>query len=214
MMSEATAVLKLADDHRYRTAVRGLEQFSHVWITFVFHKAGREWHPLIETPRLEAPKMGVFATRSPHRPNPIGLSVVKLERVVEDAPGGVELHLSGVDILDGTPVLDVKPYVPYADSVADANSGWIVQDIEQHPVEFSPESLAVLERLTSTRHPRIKQLLTQMLQLDPRPTSQRRAAPIADPKSKGLRFAFRVLDVDVHWQIDGGCLRVVQIEST
>ncbi len=201
MMREALGVIKLNPDPQFPLALRSLEQFSHIWVLFVFHKAQGAWHPLIETPRVEAGgRMGVFATRSPHRPNNIGMSAVRLERIDWKAPGGIELHISGVDLLDGTPVLDIKPYVPYADCIPEANSGWIKTEIVSYPVEFQAESLAALEA-AEQEHPRLKALIEETASLDPRPTSQRRAHPIADPASEGLRFAFRILDYDVHWVI-------------
>ena len=105
----------------------GLETFSHLWVVFVFHAHGlgdARVEASIRPPRLGgARKVGVLASRSPHRPNPIGLSAVKLERIDLDAAGGIEIHVTGVDVLDGTPVLDIKPYLPYADSIPEASSG-------------------------------------------------------------------------------------------
>jgi len=213
MMEEARAILKLNPDPNYPLALSHLEQFSHIWVIFVFHRNGKaRWHPLIETPRVEAGhRMGVFATRSPHRPNPIGMSAVKLERINRQASGGIELHLSGIDLLDGTPVLDIKPYIPYADSIPDANSGWIKTEIERFPVVFSEASLIVLARQAESRHPNLRRLIEQMLEIDPRPTSQRRSAPILEPTTEGMRFAFRILGLDVRWQVRGGSLIVVEI---
>lgn len=213
MMDEARAILKLNPDPSYPLALSHLDQFSHVWVVFVFHKNGNgHWHPLIDTPRVEAGhRMGVFATRSPHRPNPIGMSAVKLERIAWDAPGGIEIHLNGVDLLDGTPVLDIKPYVPYADCIPDANSGWIKTEIERYPVTFSQDSLAVIDQHAANGHPRLKMLIEQMLELDPRPTSQRRAAPIASQSTEAMRFAFRILGLDVHWEVRNGEIYVLHI---
>ena len=207
MIPEATGTIKLTADDRYRRALQGLETFSHIWIVFLFHKAGeREWRPTVETPRLEAEgKMGVFASRSPHRPNPIGLSAVKLDRIDLDT---LEIHVSGVDILDGTPVLDIKPYLPYADALPDASSGWATREIEKFTVKFSESAL---ETLASHPYPRFKELLTQMLEWDPRPTSQRRAAPIFAEKSEGMRFAFRVMDSDIHWRIHARTIEVTEV---
>ena len=201
LMTEAKGVLKLNNNPSYLMALRHLDQFSHIWLVFVFHKSlHKPWHPLIDTPRITE-KMGVFATRSPHRPNCIGMSAVKLEKIDWDAAQGIELHLSGLDLLDETPVLDIKPYVPYADCVREANAGWIKSEIERFPVVFSEASLLVL---TEVIHPpQLKLLIEQMLELDPRPTSQRRAHPIGHPGSEGMKFAFRVLDFDVHWVIRG-----------
>jgi tRNA-Thr(GGU) m(6)t(6)A37 methyltransferase TsaA len=219
MMNEARAIVKLNPDPSYPLALTQLEQFSHIWIIFDFHKNGNgRWHPLIDTPRVEAgQRMGVFATRSPHRPNPLGMSAVKLERIDFEAAGGIEIHLNGVDLLDGTPVLDIKPYVPYADCIAEANSGWIKTEIEKFPVRFADECLTIIDEQAKHEHPSLKLLIEQMLELDPRPTSQRRATPIADAASDGLRFAFRVMGLDIHWEIQQRAIfvfKVVQLNST
>jgi tRNA-Thr(GGU) m(6)t(6)A37 methyltransferase TsaA len=199
MMTAAKGILTLKKDPSFPMALRHLEQFSHIWLIFVFHKnIEKPWHPLIDTPRI-AEKMGVFATRSPHRPNSIGISAVRLEKIDWHADPGIQLHLSGLDLLDETPVLDIKPYLPFADRIEDANSGWIKTDIERFPVSFSPKSTQILEQITL--HTNLQTLIEQMLELDPRPTSQRRNHPISAPESDGLRFAFRVLDYDIRWMI-------------
>jgi len=209
MIPAATGVLKLKDDPAYRDALRGLESFSHVWIVFLFHKAGeRAWRPTVETPRVEAEgKIGVFASRSPHRPNAIGLSAVKLDRIDFEK---LEVHVSGVDILDGTPVLDIKPYLPYADSLPDATAGWATQEIEKFKVTFAGDTRKALEE---NLHPNFAVLVTQMLEWDPRPTSQRKAAPIFAAESEGLRFAFRALDADIHWRIHDRAIEVIEVRS-
>ena len=127
MISEALGVLKLHPDPSFRAALNHLDRFTHIWVVFIFHQSVEKgWRPTIRPPRVDAPrKVGVFASRSPHRPNPIGLSAVKLERIDLDAPGGIEIHLSGVDLLDGTPVLDIKPYLPSTDAEAGASMGWL-----------------------------------------------------------------------------------------
>src|SRR5690606_2898001 len=115
MISEAWGLLRLSP--HYRAALSQLETFSHLWLVFVFHKHRQgPWKPIIEPPRLGVRDIGVFASRSPDRPNPIGLSAVKLERIEDRGQGGIDIHVSGVDLLDETPILDIKPYVPYADS--------------------------------------------------------------------------------------------------
>ena len=202
MMKEAHGVLKLNSDSDFHAALNHLSEFSHIWIIFRFHKSDeKKWHPIIDPPRLGIDKqIGVFASRSPLRPNPIGLSAVRLERIDFEATGGIELHVSGVDILDGTPVLDLKPYLPFADRIDDANSGWAVGEIERYPVNFSKESLSVIEK-ASQDHPRIKQLIQEMLEMDPRPTSQKRNSPIEASETEGMKFAFRVLGLDVQWQV-------------
>jgi tRNA-Thr(GGU) m(6)t(6)A37 methyltransferase TsaA len=202
MIPEARAVLKLKPDSAYFTALNHLESFSHVWVVFVFHQANdREWTPTIRPPRIGAPnRVGVFASRSPHRPNPIGISAVKLDRIDLEAKGGIEIHLSGIDLLDGTPVLDLKPYIPYADSITDANAGWAEGEIPKYPVTYSPEAMEAI-RSSLADHPHLQGLLTQTLELDPRPTGQRESMPIADEKNEGRTFRFRIMSFDVHWII-------------
>lgn len=200
MVSAARGILKLNPDPGYRVALNHLEQFSHVWIIFAFHKhAEMGWRPTIRPPRVEAPRrVGVFASRSPHRPNPIGLSALKLESIDRDAPGGIEIHLSGVDILDGTPVLDIKPYLPFADHIPEAKSGWADAKVKQYSVEFSAESLAALAACQQEL-PHLKALISQVLEWDPRPVSQRRAMPIESLKTQGKTFGLRLLDFEIQW---------------
>lgn len=199
MTTEAWGKLKLADEPQMRAALQQLERFSHLWLVFVFHKeCGKPWRPTIEPPRLGVPKnIGVLASRSPHRPNPLGISAVKLERIDWEAPGGIEIHVSGVDLLDGTPILDIKPYLPFADRIAEATEGWAAGDIARYPVTFSEKARAQIE-------PRKLRLIEQMLEWDPRPTSQRKAHPLGEASSEGMRFAFRVLEYDVKWEVRGG----------
>ena len=210
MMSEARGILKLNPDPRFRDALRTLEQFSHVWLLFSFHQHSKEeWTPLITPPRIDAPrKVGVFASRSPHRPNNIGLSAVKLEKIDFDAKNGIEIHFSGIDLLDGTPIFDIKPYVPYVDCIPEAKPGWTESLIPTFQVHFSNEAEVIL---AAHADPHLKKLIEQMLSLDPRPTSQRRTMPISDPKQEGAAFAFRILDVDVKWEIRNGTVWVQTI---
>lgn len=212
MMEEARAIIKLNPDPQYPLALKHLEQFSHIWVLFDFHKNGKgPWHPLIDTPRLEAgERMGVFATRSPHRPNAIGISAVKLERIDFNPSDGIEIHINGVDIMDQTPVLDIKPYLPFADRIEDANSGWAQSEIRRYPVRFEKDSLQKLVAFTD-RHSRLRELVEEMLAFDPRPTSQRRAAPIHKREFDGQKFAFRILDLDIRWEIEDGGLSVVDV---
>ena len=213
MVSEARGVLKLRPDPAFRQALNHLGSFSHLWVVFVFDKhLQKGWRATIRPPRVEGPRrVGVFASRSPHRPNPIGLSAVKLEGIDLDAPGGIEIHLSGVDILDGTPVLDIKPYLPFADSIPDATAGWAEGPIERYPVEYSTAALRVIQESGVRRHPHLRTLITQMLEWDPRPRSQRSAIPIREPLSEGKRFGFNIFDFDVQWEIRAGGIYVLDL---
>ena len=203
LVASADGVLKLKDDDLLKTALRGLEGFSHIWIVFLFHQhQSKHWKPSIRPPRLGgAKKVGVLASRSPHRPNPIGLSAVKLERIDFESPGGVELHLSGVDFLDGTPVLDIKPYLAYADSIPEATAGWAVETIQRTPVQYSEQAIASIIRLGGETYPRLQKLITEMLELDPRPAFQQVRKPPAEAESEGATYGFRLFGFDVKWMI-------------
>ncbi len=126
LVKELKAQIVFEDEFNDFNAFKGLEGFSHIWLIWKFSKAVREnWSPQVRPPRLGGNKyMGVFATRSPFRPNPIGLSCVKLERIEKTKEQGVILHIAGADLLDGTPIFDIKPYIPYADSYPDALGGF------------------------------------------------------------------------------------------
>ncbi|MDZ4663069.1 MAG: tRNA (N6-threonylcarbamoyladenosine(37)-N6)-methyltransferase TrmO [Pseudomonadota bacterium] len=215
MMSQALGVLKLDPNPAFSLAVKDLEGFSHVWVLYVFHKnIETPWHPTVNPPRLDGPnRVGVFASRSPHRPNPIGQSALKLERIDLVAKNGIEIHVSGLDILDGSPLLDIKPYLSYADSIPEAKSGWAINAIPKYPVTFSSRSLSAIKQSATSQHPDLKELLVQMLELDPRPTSQRQALPIIEPESEGRKFAFRLFDFDVQWQIVDQGIHVVDLIS-
>jgi tRNA-Thr(GGU) m(6)t(6)A37 methyltransferase TsaA len=223
MMSEARGVLKLKPDPTFRVALNHLDEFTHLWVVFVFHQvAENDWRPTIRPPRVDAPrKVGVFASRSPHRPNPIGISAVKLERIDLEAPGGIEIHLSGVDLLDGTPVLDIKPYLPYADIIPEAASGWAGSEIPRFEVRFSDScsdffqgrgSFDVDADLAGRTPEDLRRLIVQTLEWDPRPTSQRRAMPIGAAPSEGLAFGFRILNIEVKWEIRHGGIFVTELE--
>ena len=153
-------------EYRREEAFRGLEGFSHIWVLWKFSEAEREeWLPTVRPPRLGGNKrVGVFATRSPFRPNNIGLSCVKLEKIDYDSPDAPVLYVSGIDMMNGTPVFDVKPYVPVADCKTDATDGFTQYTKDYSlAVNFSDELLCILpeEKRAGAK---------QMLSLDPRPS--------------------------------------------
>lgn len=203
LVPEAKGILKIDGHPDFQYALRTLEQFSHLWIIFVFHAhGGNKWKPTIRPPRLGGKaKVGVLSSRSPHRPNPIGLSVCEIEKIDLDAKGGPEIHVKGIDLLDGTPILDIKPYIPYADSVPHANPGWASSEIQKTPVHFEPlalEKLAVLEKA----EPGLKDLIEQLLTIDPRPGFQKRELPPEAEQSQGKEFGLLVKTHDVQWKIE------------
>jgi len=153
-------------------AVKGLEGFSHIWISFIFHQAIREqWRPAVRPPRLGGNKTtGVFASRSPFRPNNLGLSVVKLEKI-EQQGKKLLLHVTGLDVIDGTPVVDIKPYIPYVDAVENAVGGF-AETVPQPclAVDFAAEAEL---HLSSQSNANLRQLIVDVLSLDPRPAYKR-----------------------------------------
>ena len=155
-------------EYRVPEAFRGLEDFSHIWIIWQFSEAVREdWSPTVRPPRLGGNKrMGVFATRSPFRPNSIGLSSVKLLKIDFDCPEAPVLYVSGADMLNGTPIFDIKPYLPYTDSHPEASGGFALQQKEGVlDVDFPPE---LLEKV----RPELRNGLIEVLAQDPRPQYQ------------------------------------------
>ncbi|WP_018014261.1 tRNA (N6-threonylcarbamoyladenosine(37)-N6)-methyltransferase TrmO [Teredinibacter turnerae] len=168
----ARASIAMQAPYGVKAAFDGLESCSHIWLQFVFHLSLREqWKPKVRPPRLGGnASLGVFATRSPVRPAAIGLSVVRLESI-EDTRDGILVHIGGCDLVEGTPILDIKPYVPYVDCVADAHYA-IASDQPPHiPVRFS---LAVERQLEACdNHSQLVQLIVQVLQQDPRPKYQK-----------------------------------------
>ncbi len=188
--------------------VRGLEQFSHLWLLFVFHGTQEQgWKPLVRPPRLGGnKKLGVFATRSTFRPNPIGMSVVKLDRVVQQG-SHVILHINELDLLDGTPIVDIKPYVPYADIVEQAQGGYAHQQPETSiSVVFSAEAKTILTTV-SAEYPTLQSLIEQVLSQDPRPAYKQKTF---DEKLYGMAL----YEFNIQWQmIDLKTLYVISISK-
>lgn len=185
-------------EYRNAEAVRGLEEFSHIWILWEFSEAVRdEWSPTVRPPRLGGNvRKGVFATRSPFRPNPIGLSSVKLESVEIDPKLGPVLHVSGADLMDGTPIYDIKPYIAYTDSHPDAVSGFASKPAEYLLEVDFPETL--LQKVPKCQ----RESLIAVLQHDPRPQYH------DDPKRVyGMAFG----GMEVKFKVEEGLLTVVGI---
>lgn len=185
----ARAELELLPPYNDPQAVEGLEQCSHIWLQFVFHRElPMQWQPRVRPPRLGGNRsLGVFATRSPRRPNALGLSVVRLEAVVWRA-GKPWLQLSGIDLIDGTPVVDIKPYVPYADAVLDAVNRIAPAPPAPLPVSFAPQAAAVCAQVADLD---LASLIREVLQQDPRPAYQ-----TPNPER---RYGTRLLDWELGW---------------
>ncbi len=186
------ARLELLPPYNDPQALEGLEHCTHLWLQFVFHRPpSDQWRPRVRPPRLGGNRsLGVFATRSPLRPNPIGLSVVKLEGVTQEN-GNLWLELSGIDLLDGTPVLDIKPYVPYTDSVPEAENRFAEAAPEWVEVTFTSEAEASCRALSERTGEDWQTLLRQILQQDPRPQYQK-----PDPDR---RYGMALKGAEVQW---------------
>lgn len=187
-------------------ALDGLAGISHVWITFVFHQmVGDATRLTVRPPRLGGnQKMGVFATRSPFRPNPIGWSAVALEGIAR-VDGSLVLHLAGIDMVDGTPVLDVRPYVPYSDCLPEARGGFADEAPPARlAVAFSPSARAAAAKWEA-RWPGLKSLIEEVLCLDPRPA-------YFSGSGRARRFAIRLYDLDIHWTVNDSEARVDVVE--
>ncbi len=189
---KATIVFEPA--YRNPDALRGLDGFSHLWLLWHFSEVKQDtWSPTVRPPRLGGnTRMGVFATRSPYRPNPIGLSSVTLDRIEWDTPQGAVLHVSGADLMDGTPILDIKPYLAYTDSHPDATGGFVA-GLNDCAVEVDCPP-ALLDGLTAEQ----RDALLGVLAHDPRPTYQTDPERVYGMAFGGLEVQFTVADGILH----------------
>lgn len=197
------ARLKLYPEYAPEHSLQGLAEFSHVWLLSWFHLAtNKTFHPKIHPPRLKGGKIGVFASRSPHRPNPVGLSLVKLVRVEKDT-----LYLSGIDLVDGTPILDVKPYLPISDIAANPVAGWVPHNaFPELAVEFAPRALKDLERLDAAGAPAMAALIADTLRHDPR--NMRDRTQMRD----GAALAFFMLNLEIKFSVTGDRAAVLGVD--
>lgn len=207
----AHATLELLPPYDRDEALDGLAGFSHVWLVFVFHAtADQGWHPTVRPPRLGGnARVGVFASRSTFRPNPIGLSAVELAGFGRE-DGKLVLHLRGADLIDGTPVLDIKPYVPYADSLPHARGGFAdTAPAARLAVRFTAEAeaqLAAREAQYPHPHPHVRELIVQVLAVDPRPAYR-------DDASAARVYGMRLLDFDLRWRMEGDSAVVLELQT-
>ena len=199
LVEELRATVVFEPEYRSPDALRGLEDFSHLWLIWQFSEAVRDkWSPTVRPPRLGGnTRMGVFATRSPFRPNPIGLSCVRLEGIRREPELGHVLEVSGADLMDGTPILDIKPYLAYTDAHPDAAGGFAYQALQRTlPVDCPPDLLA---RLPEDR----REALLSVLAQDPRPGYQNEPDRV---------YGFLFAGFEVRFSVSDGRLTVVSIE--
>ncbi|MBO7196521.1 MAG: tRNA (N6-threonylcarbamoyladenosine(37)-N6)-methyltransferase TrmO [Clostridia bacterium] len=199
LSGELKSKIVFEPEYRNPDALRGIDGYSHLWLIWQFSEAIRDdWSPTVRPPRLGGNKrVGVFATRSPYRPNPIGLSSVKLEAIENTKDEGTVLIVSGADLLDGTPIYDVKPYIAYSDCHTDAISGFA------DPVREYKLNVVFCKELLSKVDISKQNSLISILEQDPRPSYQN------DPdREYGMRFA----SYEIFFKVDGDTLTVTRVE--
>jgi tRNA (adenine37-N6)-methyltransferase len=199
LAKDLQSVIVFEPEYRVAEALRGMEGFSHLWLVWAFHMAQREkWSPTVRPPRLGGnTRMGVFATRSPFRPNPIGLTCVELKEIRTTEHDGTVLIVSGADMMDGTPILDIKPYIPYADSYPDAIGGF-AQERSDYALQVNcPEHLLAV--IPSEKRPALLEALAQ----DPRPAYQHDLDRV---------YGFQYGTWEVKFSVRDGALTVLDVQ--
>jgi tRNA-Thr(GGU) m(6)t(6)A37 methyltransferase TsaA len=197
LVAQSVARLKILPQFQPQDSLQGLEGFSHAWVVWVFHQnANTRFHAKVHPPRLGGQTMGVFASRSPHRPNPIGLSLLKIQKI--EAP---YIYFEGVDLVDGTPILDVKPYLPEVEALSEAQSGWPAQvqtqDIVVNYLNGTEE--IINEWAQKKQIDLLKELIENTLKLDPRPQVYKGFEQKGDSPYR-TEHAVRFYDGDVHFK--------------
>ncbi|MGS0674524.1 tRNA (N6-threonylcarbamoyladenosine(37)-N6)-methyltransferase TrmO [Shewanella sp. 125m-1] len=209
LVSAARGFVELAPPFNQIDAVRGLEQYSHLWLLFCFHEnLAAGWKTTVRPPRLGGnEKLGVFATRSTFRPNGIGQSVVKLH-AVHTHNGKVSLEISGMDLLDGTPIIDIKPYIPFSDSIDNAQGGIAQEAPVLAKVNFTEQALKQLELYQQNpAYPHLAELIEGVLAQDPRPAYKKSKA---DPKL----YQVALYDLDILWVITDTGIEVTELRAS
>lgn len=205
LVKKVYSELKLRSNLQPEIALLGLEGYSHIWLQFVFHlNNSARYHAKIHPPRLKGESVGVFSTRSPHRPNPIGLSVVELIEIKKDI-----LILAGADLVDGTPILDIKPYLPAFESIANAKGGWMAE-VEAGVIEvrFTPEALEILRSwMNRSGRSELKEVIQELIQQDPRPVVYRGFESGSSPYRN--KHALRLYEGDIHFEFTAELQAVV-----
>jgi len=207
LVSAAKGSIKLINKADNEELVRGLEQFSHLWLLFIFHGTQQQgWKPLVRPPRLGGnKKLGVLATRSTFRPNPIGMSVVKLEGI-EFKNQQLLINISGLDLLDQTPILDIKPYIPYSDSIDNAEAGFAQTEPAQPlNITFSIQARRDIS-IYQNQYTDLSIFIEQVLSQDPRPAYKKKQI---DEKIYGMSL----YDLNILWQINQKNLSEIEVIS-
>lgn len=199
LVEDLQATVVFEEEYRVEEALRGIEDFSHLWLLWEFSETRREqWSPTVRPPKLGGNvRMGVFATRSPFRPNPLGLSCVKLLKVRNDVTRGWVLDVAGADLMNGTPIYDIKPYLPYTDSHPDATGGFT------DGLETGVLQVEIPEDLEEQIPQEMRELLRKLLAQDPRPGYQQ-----DEERIYGMQYG----GMDIRFQVRGNVLFVIEVE--
>lgn len=196
IVNDVVSELIIHPEWQPEIALQGLDSFSHIWIIFIFHKnSDLRYHAKVHPPRLGGESMGVFATRSPHRPNPIGLSLVEIKEVSKD-----RIFFKGGDLVEGTPILDIKPYLPQFESRPGAQAGWS-KAVDKEPIQVLFSDLA-MEKMQNWMNRSgdftLKNSVEKIIQQDPRPLVYKGYESESSPYRN--KHAFKLYDADIHFQ--------------
>jgi tRNA-Thr(GGU) m(6)t(6)A37 methyltransferase TsaA len=188
-------------------ALQGLDGFSHIWAVFIFHQAIKpieEWRPTVRPPRKGAKRQGVFATRSPYRPNPVGMSVLAYHGW-EKKKGKIFINVSGLDLIDQTPVIDIKPYLPYADSLLDAVGGFAHEAPQGEKLEVTYSVLASGQiKMAESKYPELRKLIESTLTHNPRPA-------YFGNIEKRTEFGIKIYEFDIKWLLKDNKITVLSL---
>jgi len=214
LVNSAVAAIEFEPTTDNELALRDISSFSHLWVIFVFHRQHyTRFKPLVQPPRLGGKtSMGVYATRSPNRPNPIGLSVVELREVTFDSDQ-YRVFVNGGDFLDDTPVLDIKPYVPFVDAIPEARSDWATPLPDGLEITWTKEALQHLSKIEPDSNPvasgtlGLKTLIEQTLAQDPRPAHER-----GKDGKPGQYWGVIIGPADVRFKVEGGFVVIEAVE--
>lgn len=207
LIEDGGGELHLLPPYNQAEAVRGLEDFSHIWVMFIFHQTMEGgWRPTVRPPRLGGnARVGVFATRSTFRPNPLGMSLVELKGIRRQGQN-VVLELGSLDLVDGTPIVDIKPYLPFAESHPEARAGFAQSaPVATMPVTFSASAEQQL-LLNSVKFPHLRRFITQVLGQDPRPAYRKGEEVERD-------YAVHLLEFNVRWRVIDDVNHVLSLDK-
>lgn len=197
LAKNSSAIIHLLPKHNFEQAVKELEGFERIWVIYQFH-LNKNWKPLVTPPRHTRKKVGVFATRAPYRPNHIGLSCVKLEKI-----DGLKIYISESDLLNGSPILDIKPYLPYSDSFPNVKTGWAKSDLtELYQISFNAKAKKIGEKLKSENDINLFDYARIQLEFNPVDLSRKRISKLISQESSKENFILSYQDWQIHYLVD------------